>query len=53
MRKKMGDGVERRRTSRAGDMGNVVRIVPPTRDAVIHLDAFETEISSRSNVVVR
>ncbi|MGD1014140.1 MAG: phosphoribosylformylglycinamidine cyclo-ligase [Acidimicrobiales bacterium] len=56
MRKKMGDGVRAAaHITGGGIMGNVVRIVPPTRDAVIHLDAFETpeiffEIQRRGQV---
>jgi phosphoribosylformylglycinamidine cyclo-ligase len=56
MRKKMGDGVRAAaHITGGGIMGNVVRIVPPTCDAVIHLDAFETpeiffEIQRRGGV---
>jgi len=56
MKKKMGDGLRAvAHITGGGIMGNVVRIVPPTRDAVIHLDAFETpeiffEIQRRGQV---
>jgi phosphoribosylformylglycinamidine cyclo-ligase len=56
MKKKMGDGLRAvAHITGGGIMGNVARIVPPTRDAVIHLDAFETpeiffEIQRRGQV---
>ncbi len=56
MKKKMGDGLRAvAHITGGGIMGNVVRIVPPTRDAVIHLDSFETpeiffEIQRRGQV---
>jgi phosphoribosylformylglycinamidine cyclo-ligase len=56
MRKKMGEGLRAAaHITGGGIMGNVVRVVPPTRDAVIHLDAFETpeiffEIQRRGQV---
>ncbi len=56
MRKKMGEGIRAAaHVTGGGIMGNVVRIAPPTRDVVIHMDAFETpeifyEIQRRGNV---
>ena len=56
LRRKIGDGLRAAaHITGGGILGNVVRILPATRDAVIHMDSFETpeiffEIQRRGSV---